>query len=709
MPKTPRTAPATPYNQGLATIIQDISAKKKQSPLVAQSSTLGERAPAGTSLTGYEGASSLSPGDARYMPPQNDNRARHREATVSKPQDKSPEYIPIADTQAAYQAAEDRYDIAVTENELNVPSLANRSENGLLSNHPLPQGSRPDRQHMLERTVQQSEQASNAKTSPDNINATNLESRLVTSGIADSRFNRPAKRVKLMTNLSARADITLSDMLMAKDNAPTQDTALTEGVTGNQGTTVNLPSFFNLRELKAARAMPAADIHAVPLPVEKQATIMPIPAEDWTANTAVTNPQWFISASERQPHMQYPITSLASLDLCRVRPMLRGLESLKFDLFERNTKIQETDLVLSSRTAVMFRNLQHLPNEIDTTKRQIKAAAVYYRQVIVVFEVISYSVAEQNANQNIPTVNPLNPAVLSALSALKRAIAGAIVARAADEGVIGTVELVFALNGAGEIVKVLRIVAEEDADHTAGLLDPTLAGELLGDRDWLCQDTVRTDRWELGATDVAIDRGRVRVHQPTRHQQLLRTLPSSPFRLPRSAYRDTRRRRKSEVFGSDNRPRSHREPSLPSMSWLTSHRRESMTSLGQTSQHFKRLSSIRSVRRPPIYRPNMGNIGDQDDTLLTTLMSLDADQIAYYPYISHKKGQERARCMHRPYIKTHHPFLHLDVPAEIEERFAPCELCLRPGDSICELTIGMLFGFTAQRDAILASRAVSLR
>ncbi|ODO05273.1 hypothetical protein L198_01965 [Cryptococcus wingfieldii CBS 7118] len=179
---------------------------------------------------------------------------------------------------------------------------------------------------------------------------------------------------------------------------------------------------------------------------------------NWRADPAIQNPSWYDRASQGnvQPYAN-PMPVIAKVDLFKNRPLIKALESQNFYLFD-NRDLQGADLVISPVTAVIFRSLQTLPDVHVQLLEQLKEAASFYHHVILVFETISFVIADKHEDAG-KCANPLGVEIIHALGSLKR---GQKAAWQGDADIIGKVEFVFACEGANEVVRGVMGALESD-------------------------------------------------------------------------------------------------------------------------------------------------------------------------------------------------------------------------------------------------------
>jgi len=317
-----------------------------------------------------------------------------------------------------------------------------------------------------------------------------LEAQLVPERAARPAQSRPSKKRKTViyeirkeNPLDVLLKTTRQGTLGGEASARKQKKPHNGGKHASEHDPTSIPGFLELRERRELAR------HA-PVVSKAQKEYYEIPQvigvePSWTSNPAIRNPAWYHEALLTESHPTQPIAVLSSIDLCQERSLVRTFQEYGFDLVERDSTIQGADLVVSASTAIIFRQLRSLAHELNELLQALKQATNFFGRVLIVFDVVTYSVIDKRADA-IASVNPLNPPVLKALSALRRGIAVSIVPEMGDT--IGTVDMNFAVNGAKEVAQVLRVMAEDELDQVRQFSGAQQSADICGDRQWLWTD-----------------------------------------------------------------------------------------------------------------------------------------------------------------------------------------------------------------------------
>lgn len=177
------------------------------------------------------------------------------------------------------------------------------------------------------------------------------------------------------------------------------------------------------------------------------------PKFDWKDHKSIKNPKWYASSLRLCASREKdPIPTYISNSVLKIRPIFRAIEGVNFNPVEiESEQIQHVDMVLSPSTGVIFTSLAKLPMNHIKLLKQIKGAAFYFTRVVVVMEVMPYRLFKDP--KSLAECTPLDEDIVNGLSTFKRAVEGSV---NNGEGLIGTAEIIYALNGAGEVARVLR-------------------------------------------------------------------------------------------------------------------------------------------------------------------------------------------------------------------------------------------------------------
>jgi hypothetical protein len=219
--------------------------------------------------------------------------------------------------------------------------------------------------------------------------------------------------------------------------------------------------------------------------VEKQKKTVPpaieSPKQSWRLNTAIKNPPWYTKALAIPTKNDASIAVLCGERILQDRVLRRRLSESGFDLVERDGRIQEADLVLSGTTAVLFRKLMDVLEDLKPLIQSLRIAATYFKRVILIFEVIRFASAEKK--EEAAAVDPLGPPIIKALPTLKRGIA--VECGVDGKEVIGDIDIVYAANGAEEVASVLKSVTQGEFGGVIKALGRENARGANEQREWL--------------------------------------------------------------------------------------------------------------------------------------------------------------------------------------------------------------------------------
>ncbi|KAL1412860.1 hypothetical protein Q8F55_000609 [Vanrija albida] len=135
------------------------------------------------------------------------------------------------------------------------------------------------------------------------------------------------------------------------------------------------------------------------------------------------------------------------------------------------SNLQGADLVLSTRTAVVFLNLQTLKSNAARVVDGLKTTAVYYSRVIVVFEVLPYDDQQGDGGPK----DPLEEDFVKALPPFRRRLEAFRGALPAGQ-VLCVPDIVFACRGAAEVAGALYTLTVNECRAVGGV-DPAVCLE----------------------------------------------------------------------------------------------------------------------------------------------------------------------------------------------------------------------------------------
>jgi hypothetical protein len=212
------------------------------------------------------------------------------------------------------------------------------------------------------------------------------------------------------------------------------------------------------------------------------------PKFDWKDHKSIKNPKWYASSLRLCASREKdPIPTYISNSVLQIRPIFRAIESVNFNPVEIESEhIQHVDMILSPSTGVIFTSLAKLPMNHTKLLNQIKGAAFYFPRVVVVMEVMPYRLFKDP--KSLAECTPLDEDIVKGLSTFKRAVEVSI---NNGEGLIGTTEIIYAINGAGEVASVLRGISIKLDNE----LLKKCEGETLGlwqDKSWVHKLVVST-------------------------------------------------------------------------------------------------------------------------------------------------------------------------------------------------------------------------
>jgi hypothetical protein len=222
-------------------------------------------------------------------------------------------------------------------------------------------------------------------------------------------------------------------------------------------------------------------------PVPKQLRVDK-PKSDWKAHKSIKNPKWYASSLRLcASRDKDPIPTYISNSVLQIRPIFRAIESVNFNPVEIESEhIQHVDMILSPSTGVIFTSLAKLPMNHTKLLNQIKGAAFYYSRVVVVMEVMPYRLFKDP--KSLAECTPLDEDIVKGLSTFKRAVEISV---NNGEGLIGTTEFIYSINGAGEVASVLRGISIKLDNESLRICKSETLG-LWQDKSWVHKPVVST-------------------------------------------------------------------------------------------------------------------------------------------------------------------------------------------------------------------------
>nr|XP_019045679.1 hypothetical protein I302_06070 [Kwoniella bestiolae CBS 10118]OCF24609.1 hypothetical protein I302_06070 [Kwoniella bestiolae CBS 10118] len=211
--------------------------------------------------------------------------------------------------------------------------------------------------------------------------------------------------------------------------------------------------------------------------------------EHWTKDPSIKNPKWYIKSIDNPPDArETPLPIFVAMSMFKRIPLIRALRAEGFNLVEREEVMHSADMVLSPSTAVVFRNLSELSYTYDQLLQDLKDACTRFTKVIVIFETIPFSASEKNLDAK-KTTNPITREVQNGIETIKRLLPMAL---QSTNRPTGKVDLVFAYNGATEVVMALMCLMDEEGKKMLKK-DKNGHKEVYEDRSWLEKEPVEQD------------------------------------------------------------------------------------------------------------------------------------------------------------------------------------------------------------------------
>ncbi|WVQ65816.1 uncharacterized protein L199_003994 [Kwoniella botswanensis] len=202
----------------------------------------------------------------------------------------------------------------------------------------------------------------------------------------------------------------------------------------------------------------------------------------WMSDPCIKNPKWYNNAIEHPTNTpregSFPI--LVAMSIFQNLPLIRALRSEGFLLVERENKMHSVDMVLSPAIAVLVQDLAKLSYGYEQLLKDVKDSCTKFKKVIVIFETISFAKSEKDPESKIK-VNPPTTDAPQGLATLRRLLP---IALNSVRETIGSVELVFAYDGASQVAKNLMWLMD-DAGKKTLKKDKKGYQDVYGDRKWL--------------------------------------------------------------------------------------------------------------------------------------------------------------------------------------------------------------------------------
>ncbi|WVF69146.1 hypothetical protein IAT40_003920 [Kwoniella sp. CBS 6097] len=219
--------------------------------------------------------------------------------------------------------------------------------------------------------------------------------------------------------------------------------------------------------------------------------------EDWRSNKDIQNPKWYLESSSATfaPH-DPPFPILIASTVLQNIALMRATREEGFDLVERENKMEETDIVLSATTAVLIHDFSELGHTHDKLFQDLKAAAGFYKRVILVFEMQPFLAADHNYRHSVGekiASSPLSSDAMRGLKTLKKAYGFAF---KSTKSIIGDIEIIYACNGAAEVARALSHVVREEGEQAGPCMEERHWNEMWGARDWLVRE--QPEDWQIG-------------------------------------------------------------------------------------------------------------------------------------------------------------------------------------------------------------------
>ena len=324
------------------------------------------------------------------------------------------------------------------------------------------------------------------------------------------RGKRLVKRVKLSAAPQIRHSKTLDDVIREQPPTRPSDAMRTNGNdVGKQA-----------REFFAAVLLPVSSPPTCPSEATLTQVMKPktnnVPTkpakrnDEWRNDATIRSPTWWKSLTQDARDDLEKVSVLVDISVRRNRSLAKAL-TRAFELVERSTEthagseeaamlgssvlrygwLQGADLVLSATTAVVFYNMNAVTTNLNEIVTRLLGTARYYRQVLVIFEVVDYHTHLQ-AGETDGHPNPLSADLLQAVPKLRRAIIGSL----AGAELEADVELIFACDGPAQLTRLLRNSLEEEfveSRKTYG--DARVWDACEGRGEWLSLDEVGDLPW----------------------------------------------------------------------------------------------------------------------------------------------------------------------------------------------------------------------
>ncbi|WWD04832.1 hypothetical protein V865_002903 [Kwoniella europaea PYCC6329] len=221
----------------------------------------------------------------------------------------------------------------------------------------------------------------------------------------------------------------------------------------------------------------------------------------WMSDPCIKNPKWYNNAIENPTNTpsEGPFPILVAMSIFQNLPLVRALRSEGFLLVERENKMHSVDIVLSPTTAVLVQDLAKLSYGYEQLLKDVKDSCTKFKKVIVVFETISFAKSEKDSEFK-KKINPLTTDAPQGLATFRRLLP---IALNSVKETIGTVEMVFAYDGASQVAKNLMWLMDDEGKKTLKK-DKKGYQDVYGDRKWL-QDEPDEQELELLMTHFGLN------------------------------------------------------------------------------------------------------------------------------------------------------------------------------------------------------------
>ena len=186
----------------------------------------------------------------------------------------------------------------------------------------------------------------------------------------------------------------------------------------------------------------------------------------WHRHPSLQNPPW-VDKRLTASLTSIPTSMFATIDVFKLRPLVRALQEQSIELIERGGQMQGAHLSVSPLSAFYFANIADLLTHQDRHLKALKKASHFYPRVCLICEVSSYGEMEQRKKEHghgntepAQYDNPVNAEQMAHLPMFKRGLSLMCSGSGTIRG--AQTEAIFALNGGADIAKLVRSVMEED-------------------------------------------------------------------------------------------------------------------------------------------------------------------------------------------------------------------------------------------------------